>query len=53
MMGATLARYRTTGELGSGGMGEVWRAREEELDRGVQVVGDWFTELESLAGEAP
>jgi hypothetical protein len=31
MIGATLAHYKVTAALGAGGMGEVWRAGNEEL----------------------
>ena len=37
MIGATLAQYRITAALGAGGMGEVWRARDEKLDREVEL----------------
>jgi serine/threonine-protein kinase len=37
VIGSTLAHYRITGELGSGGMGEVWRAEDTKLDREVAL----------------
>ncbi len=35
--GATIGAYRVTGPLGKGGMGEVWRAVDTNLDREVAL----------------
>jgi eukaryotic-like serine/threonine-protein kinase len=37
MIGKTLSHYRIIESLGAGGMGEVYRARDEHLDRDVAV----------------
>ncbi len=37
MIGKTLGHYEITGELGRGGMGEVWRAKDTKLGREVAI----------------
>ena len=37
MIGQTIAHYTITARIGAGGMGEVFRARDEKLNRDVAL----------------
>jgi serine/threonine protein kinase len=37
MIGKTLAHYEITSQLGKGGMGEVYRAKDQKLGRNIAI----------------
>ncbi len=46
MLGKTLSHYKVIEKIGQGGMGEVYRAEDTNLDRevAIKVLPDHFTQ---------
>src|SRR5260370_42474572 len=51
MIGEKLAQYRCAAKIGAGGMGVVYRAHDEELNRDVAVKGLLRGRLETLRSD--
>ena len=51
-VGDRLGPYEITGELGAGGMGEVWQARDTKLDRSIYGLEEAVNRL-AVGGKRP
>jgi hypothetical protein len=48
MIGKTLGHYQITSQLGKGGMGEVYQAKDQVLGRDVVIRKKYFRECLSI-----